>query len=172
MNIPNHDPSGEKKTPPIPCMKTWVIAKMDAWHNGPNGGQCPRAGTPEECSRYGVAAVQRWGAVVGVLLAARHVALCRGDCPEGQEGSIRISSWCGGVGGPCFPADNPQDGRRFIGTDKDFGCFTWNTRVGDESFRRPCDLYAMGGIPGALLMFARLAFLEEPIGPGRYCGPD
>jgi hypothetical protein len=58
--------------------QTWVVRKMTAWHEGPYGGQCPRTEAGEqECSQYGIAAVQRRGAVAGVLEAARYTATCR-----------------------------------------------------------------------------------------------
>lgn len=58
-------------------LKAWVIRKMTEWHESPNGGRCPRAGTPAECSQYGIASVRRHGAIIGTAMAVRHVAACR-----------------------------------------------------------------------------------------------
>ena len=72
---------------------------MNAWHTGPHGGRCPRTDGPQ-CSVYGMTAVRRYGAVLGVLAAARYVAACstsdgytyrRPVCPaEGSAGVFRV----------------------------------------------------------------------------------
>jgi hypothetical protein len=49
---------------------------MDRWHHGPHGGTCPRVDGPE-CSRYGADAVTRYGVLIGLLAAARYVAMCQ-----------------------------------------------------------------------------------------------
>lgn len=56
-------------------MRHLIAAAMDRWHAGPSGGTCPRTDGPQ-CSVYGAAAVRRYGALLGVLAAARYVTGC------------------------------------------------------------------------------------------------
>lgn len=51
-----------------------VLGRMQRWRVS-GVGRCPRTDGPH-CSAYGIAAVRRWGAVLGVLAAARYVATC------------------------------------------------------------------------------------------------
>lgn len=51
-----------------------VLGRMERWRVS-GAGRCPRTDGPH-CSAYGIAAVRRWGAVLGVLAAARYVATC------------------------------------------------------------------------------------------------
>lgn len=165
-------PDGEPTSPAIPCLpprtagagrtrivraalagqptpRAVTIRAMNAWHTGPNGGRCPRADGPE-CSRYGVDAVLRYGAVAGVIMAARYVAACSvfkenpGDpqLPQpckADAGAVNFAA----VGSPCADPSRPQDGQ-------------WLAIV------------------GVLAMFARLTFLEAPdsVGPGRNCSNE
>lgn len=180
---PNPDAWRRQNPPSTPgrwsfTPKQWVIDQMDAWHNGPFGGQCPSAGTPEECSRYGVSAVQRWGAVIGVLAAARQVALCK----PYKENPGDPAPFCGPAD-PSKPATNPRRwdrlGLMFVpvlvglhlreafpkpqkGSSPCAGIGSYLTlmRVGDESYKNnPCVMIAVMQV---LAMFARLALLRQP----------
>lgn len=113
-------------------LKRWVIGKMDVWHESPRGGRCPAAGTPAECSRYGVRAVSTYGALVGVLLAARHVSRCR----------------------PSLAIETPFECKWGLPPDK----FSIGSGWGDGDTFCPKGSY---GTLGALLLFMRLAMNEE-----------
>lgn len=102
--------------------QTWMIRKMTAWHEGPYGGRCPRVVRGEtECSQHGIGAVRRYGAVVGVLVAARYVATCKPDpggpdpCPfkpapgegPGRWASVLLSAGNGSPWQDSEPSRNP-----------------------------------------------------------------
>lgn len=137
--------------------KRWVIGKMNAWHNGPFGGQCPHAGTPRECSRYGVRAVERFGAFIGVLLAARAVVTCRPELrealPKPQKGSCPFA---------------------FLGVLMLLVRLTLLSRrpPGSPGNPEPCGpgKDSPFAFAGALMLFVRLALLDGKAPPHRQCG--